>query len=395
MRIGIISLIIAYVLSQFYRAFLAVMTPALKADLGASPEDLARASGAWFLIFALMQIPVGWLLDHVGPKRVASTLLALGGGGGALLFANATNPDHVLYAMMLIGVGCSPVLMASYFIFARTYSPRVFATLAGMVIGIGALGNIAGALPLALAVESFGWRACLWALALVTFGVAVAILFTVQDPPKLAHEDGQKGSVLDLLKLPALWAIFPIMFVNYSAAAGLRGSWAGPFMRDIYNMGATGIGWVTMGIALAMVIGNFAYGPLDRIFGTRKWVIFVGNMIAVGFVFALWALPTSGIWSVALLMAAIGLFASSFPLIMAHGRSFYPPHLVGRGMTLMNMVGIGGVGFFQFSSASVFKSAQAVEGANIVAPYQAVFLYFAVPMLIGCLLYLFSQDRTD
>ena len=59
------------------------------------------------------------------------------------------------------------------------------------------------------------------------------------------------------------------------------------------------------------------------------------------------------------------------------------------------MGGIGGVGFFQFSSASVFKSAQAVEGASIVAPYQAVFLYFAVPMLVGCLLYLFSQDRTD
>lgn len=211
----------------------------------------------------------------------------------------------------------------------------------------------------------------------------------------MAHEDGLKGSVLDLLKLPALWAIFPIMFVNYSAAAGLRGSWAGPFMRDIYDLGATGIGWVTMGIALAMVIGNFAYGPLDRIFGTRKWVIFTGNMIAAGFVFALWALPTSGIWSVALLMAAIGLFASSFPLIMAHGRSFYPPHLVGRGMTLMNMVGIGGVGFFQLSSASVFKSAQAMEGASIVAPYQTVFLYFAVPMLIGGLLYLFSKDRTD
>lgn len=395
MRIGIISLIIAYVLSQFYRAFLAVMTPALKADLGASPEDLARASGAWFLIFALMQIPVGWLLDHVGPKRVAATLLALGGGGGALLFANAAHPDHVLYAMMLIGVGCSPVLMASYFIFARTYSPRVFGTMAGMVIGIGALGNLAGALPLALAVESFGWRACLWALALVTLGVAVVVFVAVQDPPKVAHDDGQKGSVFDLLKLPALWAIFPIMFVNYSAAAGLRGSWAGPFMRDIYDMGATGIGWVTMGIALAMVIGNFAYGPLDRIFGTRKWVIFVGNITAVGFVFALWAIPTSGAWTVTFLMAAIALFASSFPLIMAHGRSFYPPHLVGRGMTLMNMVGIGGVGFFQFSSASVFKSAQAVEGASVAAPYQAVFLYFAVPMLIGSLLYLFSQDRTD
>lgn len=395
MRVGIITLIIAYVLSQFYRAFLAVMTPALKLDLGATPEDLARASGAWFLVFALMQIPVGWALDNIGPRKVAAGLLAVGGAGGAAVFAMASSPDHILYAMILIGIGCSPVLMASYFIFARMYSPKVFGTLAGMVIGIGSLGNIAGALPMALAVEQFGWRTCLWALAAVTLVVAALIMIAVDNPPKAtAAEGAQRGSVLDLLKMPALWAIFPIMFVNYTAAAGLRGSWAGPYLRDVYGLDTTGIGWATMAIALAMVIGSFAYGPLDRVFGTRKWVIFFGNLIAVGLVFLLWAAPDAGLWRVSLIMAAIGLFAASFPLIMAHARSFYPPHLVGRGVTLLNMFGIGGVGIFQYASASVFKSAQGPDVA-VTAPYQAVFLFFAVPGLIGCLLYLFSQDRTD
>lgn len=395
MRVGIITLIVAYVLSQFYRAFLAVMTPALKTDLGATPEDLAQASGAWFLVFALMQIPVGWALDNIGPRKVAAGLLALGGAGGAALFAMASSPDHILYAMVLIGIGCSPVLMASYFIFARLYSPAVFGTLAGMVIGFGSLGNIAGALPLALAVEQFGWRTCLWALAAVTLVVAALIMVTVDNPPKVEVEEGQsKGSVLDLLRMPALWALFPLMFVQYAPAAGLRGSWAGPFLRDVYGLDTTGIGWVTMAIALAMVVGSFAYGPMDRIFGTRKWVIFTGNMIAISMVFLLWFAPEAGVWRIALTMAAIGLFASSFPLLMAHGRSFYPPHLVGRGVTLMNMFGIGGVGVFQYASASVYRSAQGPDVA-VVAPYQAVFLFFAVPGLIGCLLYLFSQDRTD
>lgn len=395
MRLGIATLIIAYVLSQFYRAFLAVMTPALKADLGATPEDLARASGAWFLIFALMQIPVGWGLDHIGPRKVAAGLLAVGGAGGAALFAMATTPDHILYAMGLIGIGCSPVLMASYFIFARMYSPAVFGTLAGMVIGIGSLGNLAGALPLALAVEQFGWRACLWVLAAVTLAVAALIMLAVDNPPKLErHEGTPKGSVLDLLKMPALWAIFPIMFVNYAAAAGLRGSWAGPYLRDVYGLGTTGIGWATMAIALAMVIGSFAYGPMDRIFGTRKWVVFSGNLLATGLVFLLWAAPDAGVWQVSLTMAAIGLLGASYPLIMAHARSFFPPHLVGRGVTLMNMFGIGGVGLFQYASASVFRSAQGPD-VGVTAPYQAVFLFFAVPGLIGCLLYLLSADRTD
>ena len=60
-----ICLVLGYVLSQFYRAFLAVLTPALEADLGATSGDLAFASGLWFLTFAIMQIPVGEALDRI------------------------------------------------------------------------------------------------------------------------------------------------------------------------------------------------------------------------------------------------------------------------------------------------------------------------------------------
>ena len=56
---GMIFLVLAYVLSQFYRAFLAVLSPVLATDIGAGAEDLAMASGLWFVVFAAMQIPVG------------------------------------------------------------------------------------------------------------------------------------------------------------------------------------------------------------------------------------------------------------------------------------------------------------------------------------------------
>ena len=82
MRAGIVCLILGYVLSQFYRAFLAVLTPVLTAELGATAEDLAAASGLWFLAFALMQIPVGEALDRIGPRRTTAVLLVIGGAGG-------------------------------------------------------------------------------------------------------------------------------------------------------------------------------------------------------------------------------------------------------------------------------------------------------------------------
>ncbi|MCX8509818.1 MAG: MFS transporter, partial [Rhodobacteraceae bacterium] len=41
MNAGLVFLLGAYVLSQFYRAFLAVLTPVLRAEIGAGPDDLA------------------------------------------------------------------------------------------------------------------------------------------------------------------------------------------------------------------------------------------------------------------------------------------------------------------------------------------------------------------
>ena len=394
MKIGVVFLVLGYVLSQFYRAFLAVLTPDLQADLGATPEMLSVSSGLWFVSFAAMQVPIGWALDHVGPRKTASWLLAIGGGLGAAVFAMAQGIWAIHGAMILIGIGCAPVLMASYFIFARQYAPAVFGTLAGAMIGVGSLGNIAGSLPLAWAVELMGWRMTLWAMAGITVIVAGLLWVTIEDPEKVTHEGGQKGSLLDLLKIPALWLIIPLMLVNYAPSMGLRALWSGPFLSDVYGMDAGGIGQVTLAMGLAMIAGSFAYGPMDRLFGTRKWVIFAGNLMGAVAVLTLAFAPESGIIAVTVLMMLSGLFGASFPLMMAHGRAFFPPHLVGRGVTLMNLFGIGGVGLMQFASGPLFRGFRGETGSGLDG-YPELFATFGVALLIGCAIYLFSKDRTD
>jgi len=200
---------------------------------------------------------------------------------------------------------------------------------------------------MAWASEAFGWRASLFALSAITLAVALAIFLLVRDPERQAHEAGAKGSVLGLLAMPALWFIFPMMFVNYAAAAGIRGLWIGPYLDDVFAADASTIGLATLAMGLAMAAGNFAYGP----------------------------------------------FASSFPVIMAHGRSFIPAHLTGRGVTLLNLFGIGGAGILQALSGHVHGAA-AAYAATAGEPYQALFLFFGAIVLAGTLLYLFSRDNT-
>jgi predicted MFS family arabinose efflux permease len=394
MRAGIAALVVAYVLSQFYRAHLAVLAPFLAADIGATAQDLASASGYWFLTFALMQLPIGSALDRIGPRRTSAALLSVGAVGAAI-FAMATGPTAIKVAMALIGIGCAPVLMASYYIFARSYSPSVFGTLAGVVIGVGSLGNIAASLPLSAAATTFGWRETVWALAAVTLATALCIALLVRDPVRQGGPS--QSSILDLLRIKALWPMLIMMAACYAPAAGLRGLWAGPYLSNVFGADAAGIGKVTLIMGLAMVAGNLAYGPLDRLLGTRKWLVVGGNTL-VFCVFTLLALfPELGGWRTTALFAAAGLFGASYPMVMAHGRAFLPQHLMGRGVTLLNLFGIGTAGLMQLATGRIhaaFDPATTGAGAPTAA-YAAVFAAYAALIIAGLCVYLFSKDRTD
>ncbi|MCQ0093903.1 MFS transporter [Roseovarius sp. M141] len=388
MRAGLILLCLAYVLSQFYRAFLAVLGGVLARDIGTGPEDLAFASGLWFLAFAGAQLPVGWALDHIGPRRTASSLLLIGGAGGALVFAFAQGPALVNLAMVMIGAGCAPVLVSAYYILARQGNSAQFATMAALLLAIGSLGNLGASWPMAWTVEAFGWRAAMICLAAITALAAAVLLAFVRDPE--AAPGGQRGSVLDLLKMRALWPIFPMIFVCYAPVAAIRGLWIGPYLSDIFGLGTGQLGQASLVMGVAMICGTLVYGPLDRVFGTHKWVIFSGNMACAAASLMLAVLVGHSVGLGIALCAAIGLFGSTFPVMIAHARGFFPAHLAGRGVTLMNLFGIGGVGLMQLGSGVLHVRVAATSGD--VAAYGALFAFFGVAALAGSLVYLFSRD---
>jgi MFS family permease len=379
-----------YVLSQFYRSVLAVLTKILETDIGATASDLSVASGAWFMCFALMQFPIGYALDRYGPRRTTAYLVGIVAAAGAAAFAMAQTPLHLVLAMALIGAGCSPVLMAAFFLFARNFSVSRFATLGSTFVAIGTLGNIIGTQPLAAAVDAFGWRETCWFLSGVTAFTGLLIALTMKDPEHVAGTSHASAGLADVFKIRALWPILPCILLGYSVAAGVRGLWAGPLMADIYGLDTIGIGQQTLYMAIALSVGSLAYGPLDRLFDSRKRVVMTGNLIvaAACAVFA-FAMPQQ-VWVAGLLLVCIGFFGASFAVQLAHGRAFIPAHLIGRGVTLMNFFSIGGVGLMQFTSGAVVE--HFTDPADPAAAYHALFALYAFTLLAALAFYSFSRD---
>ncbi len=396
--IGLLALGLAYFMSQFYRSFLAVLYPSLSAEIlpggdGAAQEAFAVANGAWWLVFALAQFPIGWALDKIGPRRTASVLLGAAGAGGCLLFSVAEDASALTVAMGLIGLGCAPVLMSSYYIFARRFDPTRFATYAAVLIGLGTLGNVAASAPMAALDAAIGWRNAALVLAGVALAIAIAILVFVEDPPRAETDDdsGFFEGLTAILRIRALWLIAPIILVNYAAPANLRSPWAGSYFPDLFEFGRDEIGRATLYMALAMAVGTLVYGPLDRLFGTRKGVAIGGNVVVVGLLLTLAFTPALSPAAAMLLFALIGAFGHSYPVVMAHGQGFLPPHLVGRGVTFLNFFSIGGAAAMNFLSARVFEAATP-EG-DPAAAYPTLFLFYAGALTLGLAFYAFSKEK--
>jgi len=386
---GLCALAVAYVLSQFYRSFLAVLTPQLTADLSADKADLSLASGLWFVSFALMQFVVGVGLDRFGPRRTSALIFGICCTAGAFIFASAQSPDAIVLAMCLIGMGCSPVLMASLFIFAQRFDGRQFAIMTSWLVAFGTLGNVVGASPLATAADIFGWRSVMSGLGVVTFTVAAAMYCLIRDPQVEAPDSAGLTGYLTLLRIPALWPVLLMCLFCYAPVAGIRGLWAGPYLTDIYNANSLQIGQVTFWMAIAMIVGSMIYGPLDRVFNTRKWVIFNGNLLVLLALLYFVLQPTPGIGITTALFIVIGICGTSYGVLMAHGRAFLPAHLVGRGVTLFNFCAIFGVGAMQFVTGRLV-SAQPYTDSSLT--YQILFGTYAAFLLLALLVYLWAKD---
>lgn len=201
---------------------------------------------------------------------------------------------------------------------------------------------------------------------------------------------GGLSGYLELFRIRQLWPILPLIGLNYAPAIGIRGLWAGPYLSDVYGADALLIGHATLVISIATVAGAFVYGPLDSFFGTRKWVCFTGNLLSVLVLAWLALQPAPGLWFAAALLAVLGLIGNSYGVLMAHGRTFLPAHLTGRGMTLLNLFSIGEVGLAQFASGPVYAAAQSSDRPEL--GYGVLFAYYGLLLAAALVAYLFSQD---
>ena len=389
-----------YIVSQFLRNSVGVIAPNLAAEVGLSPLEIGLLSSAYFFVFAAVQLPLGVALDRFGPKLcmlVSAGITVI----GCVVFALSSSATGLVTGRALLGLGTACFLMAPLALYARWFAPERFSTLGGIHLGIGSLGALLATAPMAFSTATFGWRATFLGVGAFTVAIAVLTWLIVSDdppggksvPPRQETLRESVAGIWAVIRTPSIGRIFMIQLASYPSYILVVGLWGGPYLTHIYGYDLKGRGDILFVSALAQIVGSFFWGPTDRLFGRHKIPILIACGLACT---SLTLLASLGVMAPPVLIgvfALLGFSTGAVSIVLAHGRSLVPPHLLGRCITLLNIGTMGGGFVVQFISGGVIDLFPAQGGAYPLDAYRLVFGLQAGLVLVGAWAYFGSVEK--
>lgn len=390
---------LAFILAHFLRSAPAVIAPDLRAELGLTPGQLSSLPAAIFLGAALMQLPVGVLLDRFGPRQTISGFLTIA-AVGTLIFAAAQTVFGLAVGLFFIGCGAAPIFMGVIVLLSRWVPRDRLALATAISIAVGGGGMLLSASPFAVAAEMFGWRETLRVVGIAAFAIAAAVFFFVRDRPADAPVAQSGETLLETIMGMRLvlgdrrvYSFAAVTAVSVGTLVTVRNLWIGPYLNDVYGLDTLARGDVIFIVSVTWIISALAYGPLDRWFDTRRGVVTGGLLFFAAATAALAFNSSSSVLVATILLSVFTLVSAMASPIFAHARSLFPDHYSGRVFTAVNVCTWSGVFLVQMATGAILDVFPVDElGRSPAIAYRTMFGVLAVSLLLVLVAYRRVED---
>ena len=339
--------VVAYTIGVLQRTSLGVSGLEAGARFDVSAGILGVFVVVQLLGYAAMQVPVGVMVDRVGPRLLlagGSALMAV----GQVSLAFATSFPTAILARVLVGAGDAMLFISVVRVMAAWFPGRHVPILTQVTGLVGQSGQILSVIPLVALLHSSGWTPAFLSAASLSVLAVILTLAVVRDTPGGSLSQATSPSwaqvrhdLVEIWRHPGtrlgLWTHFTTQFPGVVFVM----LWGYPFLiagegLSRATAGALFTVMVVTGMAAAPVIGVLvSRHPLRR---SRLVLIIVGSSIAAWTIVLLWPGPAP-LWLLLTLVIVLSAYGPGSLIGFDYARTFNAPHRLG---TATGMVNAGG-----------------------------------------------------
>ena len=381
-----------FFISNLLRSITATLTPILTTEFNLSAGNLGLLAGGYFIGFAIMQIPVGFLLDKHGPKKIISSFLVIA-IIGTLSFALAKTFAGLLISRIFIGVGVSACMMGpltGYRVwFAEKYQQRANS----WMLMVANLGFVSSTLPVQILLPEIGWRLIFGLIAILTLLSIILILMFIPSWNKTDEtlKKENLSALSDIWKNKFFISLIPIAFINYGGIQAIQTLWAGPWMLEVagYNaiQSATGLFWINITMLIAFLFWGYILPKIESFGVDSIKIIKIGLPISYIVLFLIIYLgQKAGATLFALYILASIVISLTQPAIALT----FAKNLAGKSLTSFNVFLFSGTFFMQWGIGLIIDFCGYL-GLEKVYSYQISFFCFLLLCIFSYLFFILKS----
>lgn len=403
-----------YCYEYFLRIAPSLMTNQLMKAYGINVAVLGNLIACYYYIYTPMQLPVGVLMDRIGPRRLITAAI-LSCALGTYLFAQGQYLDLAYLGRFLVGFGSAFAFVGTLKLASIWFPRERFGFLSGVATTLGALGAMFGDIFIAEMVKYRGWQPTLTEASIV--GVVLSVLFYIiirdQIPGSKETSNNKKKAqvalpeifgfaevfrgMLIIFKNPKIWLNGLIGALLYLPLSGFAELWGVPFLERVQHLSSVNAASCNSMMFLGWALGCPLIGWVSDKLRTRMKLMTIMALLAALVATMLIYLP----WSVATLYCltfTLGVCLGGEVLVFPIGCDNSPHRLAGTSVAVTNMLVMLSGALFQPAIGDILQWRWAGTMLNGVPVYSAsdyrlALIILPISLLIAALLSPLLRDR--
>ena len=368
----------------------------IEAELAISLVQSGIASSIFLLVYALMQIPAGLILDRVGPTPLLP-IAVLATGASAWLFAESATLGMLVASRAMIGFAAAFAFPAVGLVGRRWLPPWCFALAMGGAEAAIGLGGTAGTFGAAHLEATIGWRAAAtwFAAGALPFAVMAAVFIRRAPSGSAARAEAAPDSIGRAFLSVVSNRVVLLSAAVYAGACGMLfglGSFWNTPLATAWEWGPEQASWINAAIFIGFGAGAPFFGWLGPRIGevrTMTWSFLVAAATMV-----VWVLvPIDlGLAFDVVNVAIMGFACASSVLAFTLACGAVPAARTAAAVGMVNFAGIAAGAILQVLPGILVPSA---EGGSLREQQEACFIFILAVLGSALAAWRIGRGRTS